>query len=643
MGKITGAPIVLWKILESETELLISDAKGLLEDLSPGATNVQPVVEEGGIGGFRRVFDGSIPTGVEVVDTPGDLDLRRSVTFQCIATLDLAAQDAAGVPGTIVSYGFRDSSGEDLQFLVELDVVNLATRLVRVKARWEDTGGALESGNTGATVVWPTEPPGVDAELVLTIVREWRGPTDVIVRYYGNEVLLGEDNSTDGDIGGAAGATVLLGVRGDGAGAYENYFEGKLGASAIFDFPMTAEEIRQRARAITVHPGEQYELLKSLLPESVWSNDPSSIFQRELFVEAQMFADVVRKLAELREDFLPDRAWSELDSWETLLALPPAPGDTLAERRNRLLTALRATRGLSKPAITAALTAVFGLTSAQIQILEFDHLLTDDFATALADFWQQIDTTAGTTTIVSGAARIESPSGTDHRWSANEAPHIKCVIDRDERDTDPSLDAEINVQIDAEVFTVDGETIIGCAFMEQATNSLEIFGLARIAGATRLARLSISNGAEGSLVDLGAPPARPFFLNFKYGDFSGPNYEMSTALVADRNVLTIVGQFTGVANPAMVALGSFGLVAGGPTANNSADFDDFRLYTPNGLRVFNWYAYRDPALAGDFDIPGATKIVERIKPAHTHACATARLALLTDDPESLLDCGPLGG
>lgn len=647
MGNVTGAPLIELKLGERATGVLPSDSRGTVPDFdADGTTNARPPVELSSVTGYARVFDGATPTGLEAIDADSLVRVTRSVTVQMIARFDIAAQDAAAVPGTVIAIGFRDASpGEDLQLLVELESDDLATRRAIVRMRWEDNTGALESGNAGAEFIVPTTPAGDDAALLLTIVREWRSDSDVIVRYYAGDLFLGKDNSTDGDIGGELGATITLGNRGDGAGGYENYFEGKLEALAVLTYAMTAEEIRQISRRITIHGPEQYESLKALLPKDVYSTDPGSIVQRELSTEAQMFAVVASKIAELRDDFLPDRAWSFLDRWETVLGLAPRPSDTLAERRNRLLSFLRTVEGFSLPGVKQALEPTFDLDSADIAIVEFEPEIADDFATVLGDYWHS-HPADHTIAIVSGALSISALVGVEHRWSQLDSgptgpasPHIKGSIDRDELDADPSLGAFVTVTVDSDSFTTDDETLIGIAFLDQPGNDLAIVGLAQIAASIRIARMVITGGIEAAHVDVVAAPVRPFDLHVTY-EGSG-SYRIYTSPVASTN-LTDRGTFTGPTNPAMVALGAFGLVAGGPTATESLEFDDFRIFTPNGLRPFSWYAYRDPGLAGTPDIPGANAVVERIKPAHTQAAAIKTLALICDDDGSLCDDGPLG-
>jgi hypothetical protein len=647
-NEVVGPSLVLWKLNEPAAGVFASDLRGVMPDLdADGIINSRPAVELGGITGFGRVFAGS--EALEGIDTASALRLTRSVTIQFLARFDLSAQDTAGFPGTVLSLGFRDSSPEGLQFLVELDVADLPTNRANVRMRWEIPGG-FETTNAGADFIWPVI-AGVGSEtLLITVVREWRSSTDVIVRYYANDMFLGKDNSVQGDILGAAGATMLMGVRGNGAGGYENNLEAKIEAVAIFERVMTAEEIRQIARLFTVHDPAGYALMRASVPKNVYSIDPSSVIQRELFVDGQMWGRVKGKAAEMSDDFLPDRAWYSLTDWENVFALPPNPGDSVGPRRNRILSFLRAAHGHQVQTVKDAVAAPFDIDASNVEILEFTEILEDDFATGIKAFWQQVPDGHAITN-PSGALKIAAAIGVHHAWApsgSDHAPYVKANIDRDEdpRESDPAQNAELSVLIDSEVLPTFDETLVGVAFYDQVANSLLIWGIFNdsVSGAIRLGHVRITAGVQGAIVNDGVAPARPFHLNMKFnGVTMGATYDLGTATAAARNTITtVVSGASGPLDPAFVLLGAFGLVSGGPTAIDSLEFDDFRLFTPRGLRVFSWYAFRDPSLPGTPDMPGARKLITRIKPAHTQGAAVQTKALLTDDPDSLLDDGPLG-
>lgn len=643
---VSGPPLVNWKFGETEDELLPSDSRGSLEDLNAdGVTNSRPPVVVGGVTGYSRLFDGATPTGLEVQDLGDNVRLDRSMTVQALVRLDLDAQDAAAVPGSVVSYGFRDAAGGELQFLLELESVSTITRETRIKMRWEDSVGVLEGTNVGATFFLPAS-GAQDAVLLFTASRRWISDTEVIVSYYVNDQLIGTDTSLVGDIGtGVTGARMLVGVRGDGASAYENYLEGQIEAMALFARTMSAEEIRQTYNAVSLHGADGYSIVKASLPEDVYSTDEDSVIQLELFVEGQVFGVTLSKIAEFREDLLPDRAWSTLEDWEEMTGLPPKAADSIEVRRNRILSFLRAVQGYTVQNVKDALEATFDLDESDIEIVEYSHFQTDGFATVIDPFWQEI-ALSGTLAIVAGELVITSPTPApagERFWLNQTAttgpPYVKTSIDGDARDADQSISAEASVLITAHTFAAVDEVISGYAFIDQTLNRVTFIGLYDGGGGIEIASMTVEDGVQSAVATHGLPPALPFFLNVKFT--GGTSYEISTALAADRTILTAVATIVGTPIPAMLALGVFG-TSGGGTANDIT-LDDFQLYTRLGLRVFNWYAFRDPILPGDEDIPGANAVVKKIKPAHTHAAAVSTKAIEWDSPDSLFDDGPLEG
>ena len=139
---VSGDSLILWKLNEPAAGVLPSDFRETLPDLNAPAAVSRPAVALGGVTGFGRVFAGA--EHLEAVDTGALVKLTRSVTLQFIVTFDLTAQDSAGVPGTLLSLGFRDSTTEDLQFLVELTAVDEPSKRGNIRIRREDTRGVLE-------------------------------------------------------------------------------------------------------------------------------------------------------------------------------------------------------------------------------------------------------------------------------------------------------------------------------------------------------------------------------------------------------------------------------------------------------------------------------------------------------------------
>jgi hypothetical protein len=67
-------------------------------------------------------------------------------------------------------------------------------------------------------------------------------------------------------------------------------------------------------------------------------------------------------------------------------------------------------------------------------------------------------------------------------------------------------------------------------------------------------------------------------------------------------------------------------------SSTTVTFDDFLLHPADSLRAFLWYAFRDPALAGNADMVGAHLLVQKIKPAYTFAAAVNNAKAICDDP-----------
>jgi hypothetical protein len=327
-----------------------------------------------------------------------------------------------------------------------------------------------------------------------------------------------------------------------------------------------------------------------------------------------------------------------------VLGLIPLPMATLAERRNTLLSFLRTVEGYSKPGVKQALEPTFDLDSADIEILEYSHFLVDDFTTVIGSMWH-VHQAGHAITIVGDRLRIHLSNGVEAGWQRLDggeraAPHVKCCVDRYDDDAEPALDAQTNVQVNNPIFGSNVQSCIGVAFTNQADDGIIIWGISKNAGSDVLTSVTILAGIE-TVAYHGAVPAAPFFLDIKFVGVD--QYELSTAPGGDRNDLTLVTTETGPENPGACVLVAHGLTIGGPSSADRIDFDDFRLYTPNGRRVFYWYAYRDPLLPGNPDIVAARLVVRRIKPAHTQASAVTITALECDDPSSLCDDGPLGG
>ncbi len=93
-----------------------------------------------------------------------------------------------------------------------------------------------------------------------------------------------------------------------------------------------------------------------------------------------------------------------------------------------------------------------------------------------------------------------------------------------------------------------------------------------------------------------------------------------------------------------------GEVAGGTwlvTASNgsSVNITELRLLVSNDVdsaQIYNFFAYRDPTLAGDADIREAQRLFHRTTLAHMNAHVIQSIGFTVDDEYSLVDRDPVG-
>ncbi len=125
--------------------------------------------------------------------------------------------------GTIGARGKGTSSAEYTGAGLEVRAVNAAASVGELAWLWQTSTGELRR-QVGALFSAP--PSGY---LLLTATRRWISTTRVVLRYYVGGTLIGEVESTDGDIGGGTTGTTTIGGR----------YAGR--------YPLTAEAMKQAA------------------------------------------------------------------------------------------------------------------------------------------------------------------------------------------------------------------------------------------------------------------------------------------------------------------------------------------------------------------------------------------------------------
>ena len=203
---MTPATLALLRFREADVSLLPSDDVGNLGDLGVDTGLTLPPVVPAFTGFGRSFGNGAAVDGPDVV--PGATLATRDVTVRAILSWDLTGQAALGQPGTIVARGKGTTAAELVSYGVELRVVNAGLRIGELRMWWQDTAGNVKTQLGGQFVA-----PSSAAFMMVTAVRHWVSSSQVEVRYYVGDQLIGDLVSVDGDIAGGTTGTFCVGVR----------------------------------------------------------------------------------------------------------------------------------------------------------------------------------------------------------------------------------------------------------------------------------------------------------------------------------------------------------------------------------------------------------------------------------------------
>jgi hypothetical protein len=630
MPELDSRTIIYLPFNEPEDEVRPTDVAGTLIDMGGDSGSspalVVPSVTDGLITKAR-----AFTTDKALISTGDDSDiLTRDVCIEALAELDTPTTNGTYI---LCCRGVSGSAAERRLFGLQLVITGApSSPLYTLQAFWEEQSGA-QATVPGKQFSFPT------GFVYFAASRRWVSISDVRVEYFVNGISLGEVISIDGDIEGGTAGSFTAGCRGDGGGDYENFWEGPIDWLRISDEARSAQEVRQINSEITELRQRGYDLARALLPvgKNVYSQDSDSVIQRELKVEGSGLRLALQKVRTLADDFYPDKAWAHLVDWERITQLFALPGDLIETRRNRILSFLRKVHGYSVEKVKEALEATFDLDASLIQILEYSNLYTDDFTTAQAAFWQSIPG-PGTITIVSDELEINLASATNAQWELQNAIHNRLSIDGDVvHDADPSDGVDITIKLSS-AYALADDVFVGLMAYNGVTRDLLILGVSTQSGTDEVVWRKYENGSWGSLTVLETPaPGPPMWVRMRYD--GTPNWSVFWSDTGPDDI-TNETAITGIDDPTWVGIGMLSFIAS-PSGTSGQQFDDWRALMPNGLRVWNWYAYRDQSEPGTPDIPGAQKVVQAIKPAHTQAAAVEVSVILCDDPESMCDDGPL--
>lgn len=621
--------IVLLRFNEAADALRPSDTAGGLEDLGVETGLALPAVVDA-YAGYGRQFGSGF--GLIADDIDAATLLTRNVSVQVLVSWDAAAQLAAGTPGTVVCRGLDGSSAEYYAFGLELRAITAS--IGELRWFWQDNAGTIYT-QTGGHFQPTTD------YLLLTATRRWQSSTEVVLRYYVNDRLVAEVISTDSAIGGGTTGTFAVGAR-KTSGTWGRWLEGVIDELMVTNYELSAEEIELTWARLSDHQPAGGDLVRGLLPPGApYSDDPASRIQRLFVVMGQALGYSTAVIENMRRNLLPDRAYGAmLERWERILRQPPKGGDSRDRRRTRLVAFMQQTGGSSTASIQAALAPLFGLDAADVELLEFSTVLEDPFDSIRTVLWSPEPSAAWS--VVSGEAQVTSALGSDLRWDASHRSAARMLLSVSQPDIPGDYSSEgvvVDVKLSTYWAALPDTCIVGLMVTNFRSGDAFWYGVQNVSGTRQLGYVRYQAGALDGFTALVDPSAdAAYWLRLRQTADAVFSLEYSD----DGITYTTESGVAGIADFEFAGVGAMATDAA-TGATLTATFDDFVVYTPEGARPYNWYAYRNTGLPGVYDLVGAKAVVRRMTQAHMHGAAILNTSVLCDDNTTPCDSGPLGG
>lgn len=614
---------------ELEDEDRPQDATRVVQDFDVliDSANAMPTITPGSLG-RARLFDGST-TGLAADDIEaGDTLLTRDMSIQVVLSWDADGQLAAGTPGTIIARGLGGSVPQYLAYGLQIDVVDAPSFQGRFRWVWQDIGGATQVADGAVVTILPGK------FTMLTATRRWVSPTEVEIRYYVGDQLVGTYTSTEGDIAGGTTGTMQIGYR-RVSGSPNNHYAGAIDEIMVVDRVLCFEEIEATWLRLTKYQPLGVQLFKQLHdPDFPMSDEPDSDIQLDTRMMGQVYGYAAAQAENFRSNFLPQRAYgTTLEQWEEAVRVTPKPAQSIEERRARVIARLRQRRGASIPGIQDALAGVVGTaTAADMEFLAFSTTIVDPFDTLNRMRWNE--TPVGSWTAVSGVARV-SPAASDFRFTGgiNDAwKHVRMSVGGDAK--------QAHVIAKVKMTTPQQSLECGLYFGNAAVGDYLLFGLRNDAGTYKLVYERFVARATQGVVVLATLPGNPADLWLHL-------YQTAVDGVWKAAWSTTSAK-TGYTTSADIAhatqahwAGMYARTTAAIAGAAQVDVDDFMHRAPYGNRPFNAYVLVDPSF--DPDVEGSHSVIDALRHGYTHAAFITTRLLLCDNQNSGCDRGPMGG
>lgn len=595
---------------------------------------------------FGAVFDPTLTTALEGVDAAiGATALPRDVTVQAIMAWDIAAQIVAAKPGTVIARGRGTSLVEYMPFAIELDIIDAGSLICELRFAWHDSAGVLKT-QVGSTFVYPFSPSQF---VLISCTRRWVSLTEVVCRYYVNDIFVDEIVSADGDIPSSVDGHTAIGARYTGA-AYDNFLAGTIDELGISGYEMSQEEIAATWRRIAIYQPDGYrQMLANMPPGIPISDDPASKAQSDLRSMGIGLGFADGQIENFRENTMPDRSYGSVQrQWEGITEQPARPSDSLDTRRGRVLGHIGSRAGVSIEGVEGALAEILDCNASDLEVIGFDNTIRDDFATLEEERWK---ITNGGVDVTGGEMRIQGSNGVSYPWD-NATPRgglyaLLPVEELTHGTSHPFNGSKIFGHMDPHTLPANSDA--GFVFWNAVANSMLFVGLRNVAGSYKVGYQRYEGGVatDASWTVLATTSLAKHYFRLRSTvpqpiegateqgwDFSWSTTDFAEASFTTSPVAWLRSfQWAGCYHRSTAALGSA----------SDVRFGDFAYRNTNGTRPFYFYVYRDPALGGSPDIVGANRIIERMRHAYTYARVITSKSLLAGDPASVCDGGPMGG
>ena len=354
--------VALITFAEHDAALAPADELGALEGwrVKPDAGLAFPGVTNG-YTGPARTFDGT--QGLLAQDPTARTLLTRDLTIQALVAWDATA--AAGTQ-TLIARGTGDTAIEYRCW--QLRIATPAPGIGRLAWTWQDRGGTTHIQPGGDFYA-------VDGYLLLTATREWARDR-FLLRYWANDTLLAEADTTDMEVGGGVGGRLTLGCAADGAGGFTEHLTGAIDQLAILDVAVPTEQVRHTYRHLAEHQPRADSALRALQPVGrARTRDPASLVQRHQRLRAAALGVAAARAELSREAGLPQSAYGpRLRAWEAITGMQPRAGDTIQIRRARVVAAVQREAGYTTAALGDTLAPILDTDPAAIQFLQASPL-----------------------------------------------------------------------------------------------------------------------------------------------------------------------------------------------------------------------------------------------------------------------------